>query len=94
MNKKINIFISTIASIFMSGIYLPVKISGGFSSITQHNSRINIFSLLFKNLNKQTCYDCFNYEIRWLFLIIQLIIIFIISLTILNLFDKRRKNNG
>lgn len=89
--KIIDILVALIASGLTTMIYLPVEISGGLAGLPKHNGRINGFSLL-SDFNKDgSCMDCFNYEVRWNIVNIQLIVIFIIMLLLLIIIDKRRK---
>lgn len=87
----INILVSLITSVLTTIIYLPVEISGGLAGLPKHSGRINGFSLLSGFNKDDSCMDCFNYEIRWDIVKIQLVVIFAIILLVLIIIDKRRK---
>ena len=84
MKNKINILISLITSIITCLLFIPIY------SKTTYNiyyGRTNIFSLIKQN----SCKLCYNYNINWILLILQFIIIYILVILILKPFNKKER---
>ena len=98
MKKKI-ILIVTSAIIIISKLllFIPVHKTGGFAGVDKY-TWINILEY---NFNDVSCADCFNYQILYTNLFVELLIL-IIFLTVINLIlmkgkryeqNKNRKNS-
>lgn len=89
MNQKIkmNLIISIIVTTITNLLIIPLKASTYKKTFYGRDNIINV-------LKNKSCKLCYNYDINYLFLVFQIIFVFIICFILLNLFDKRRNNNG
>ena len=90
--NKLNYIVSIISSCIISCLVIPIKAIRGYGRKSFYGTS-NIFTLLKSNV-KGICLNCIDYKIIWILLILEIIIVFIISLIILNYIDKRRNKNG
>lgn len=88
---KLNYIVSLISTITISCLTIPIKVTRAYGRKSFYGVS-NIF-ILIKNNIKGACLNCIDYKIAWILLVLEIIIIFIISLITLNYIDKRRNKN-
>ena len=87
MKKRYNFFIAFITTVVVSSVFIPIYIKTSYDTFY---GRTNLISLIQQN----KCDMCYNYNVNWLLLIIQSVVIYIFVLLILKLTTKKeRKNN-
>ena len=91
MKNRLNIIVSILSSCILSCLVIPIKIVRGYGRKSFYGIS-NIFTLV-NDKAKDVCLNCIDYRIIWILLILEIIIIFIISLITLNYIDKRRNKN-
>ena len=84
MKNKTNNLIAFITAITTSLIFVPIYTKTSYDT---YYGRTNIFLLLKQN----SCKLCYNYNINWILLIIQFIIIYILVIFILKQFNKKER---
>ena len=87
MKKKYKIIIASIISIIVSSFSIPIKAKSPLTGKTYYG-REHILTLIFKN-NSKVCFDCIDYSVHWIVLVIELIVIFLVSFMVLNIILKR-----
>ena len=83
MKKKENIIIASIISIIVTSFSIPIKARSPLTGKIYYG-REHVLTLIFRNDSKM-CYDCINYNVQWLLLIIELIVVFLVAFMVLNM---------